>query len=84
MIRRWTFGCLVAVYVSSFPNCTDILITFYSSPQAYELLTGNPLVPADISEDDGKLIGWLMSMTGERIELFESQLGNEFFDENGT
>ena len=38
-----------------------------------------------MAEDGGKLIGWLMAMTGDRVELHDFQLGEtEFFDENGT
>ena len=66
---------------------SSLHFNIYSSRQAYQLLTGNPLIPAEKLEDDGKLIGWLMSMSGDRYEketVLEAKLGREFFDENGT
>jgi hypothetical protein len=82
VIRRWIFGCSVVVYVSS---CTDILISFYSL-FSLDIQTTH-WEPAEKSEDEGNVIGWLMSMTEDQIKqetVPKAELGKDFFDDNGT
>jgi len=49
-------------------------------------LTGKPLVPDEKGEDDGVMLGWLISMSGGVIPpdlALESKLSAEYFDANG-
>ena len=50
------------------------------------MLTGKPLVPEEKGEDDGALLGWLISMSGGVIPpnlALKSKLNAEYFDANG-
>ena len=50
------------------------------------MLTGKPLVPEEKGEDDGAMLGWLISMSGGVIPpdlAFKSKLNAEYFDANG-
>lgn len=49
-------------------------------------MTGKPLVPEEKGEDDGAMLGWLISMSGGVIPpdiALESKLNAEYFDANG-
>ena len=49
-------------------------------------MTGKPLVPEEKGEEDGAMLGWLISMSGGVIPpdlALKSKLNAEFFDANG-
>ena len=49
-------------------------------------MTGKPLVPEEKGEDDGAMLGWLISMSGGVIPpdlALKSKLNAEYFDANG-
>ena len=50
------------------------------------MLTGKPLVPEEKGEDDGTMLGWLISMSGGVIPpdlALKSKLNADCFDANG-
>ena len=49
-------------------------------------MTGKSLVPEEKGEDDGTMLGWLISMSGGVIPpnlALKSKLNAEYFDANG-
>lgn len=65
IIHGWAFGCSVTVvmYVSSLSTCGNTVITSFCHLLVTLGIRTKPLVPV---QDDGDLIGRLMSMTGDR------------------
>ena len=63
IIHGWAFGCSVTVvmYVSSLSTCSNTVITSFCHLLVTLGIRTKPLVPV---QDDGELIGRLMSMTG--------------------
>ncbi|KDR85808.1 hypothetical protein GALMADRAFT_234899 [Galerina marginata CBS 339.88] len=52
----------------------------------YQLLTGEPLVPAAIAEDDNDQLGWVMGLTRDRIKeaiALKSKNRDDFFTDEG-
>ena len=78
----WMLGCTVSYVLFAF--CYHIILR---SSKIYHLLTGKPLVPEEKGEDDGAMLGWLMSMSGGVIPpdlALKTKLNAEYFDANGT
>jgi len=53
---------------------------------AYQLLTGEPLVPSKMTEDDNDQLAWMMAMAGDCVNktmALESERRDEFFYEDG-
>jgi len=83
--RRLISGCLAALYVPSVSKAVDAS----DNPQIYQLLTGEPLVPSDMTEDDGDHLGWIMALAGdgfkEHIRMaLPSKIQEDLFNEDGT
>ena len=78
----WMLGCTGTVgYVLFALHCHLIP----RSLKTYHLLTGKPLVPEEKGEEDGAMLGWLMSMSGgivPRDLALKSKLNAEYFDAN--
>ena len=66
IIHGWAFGCSVTVvmYVSSLSTCGNTVITSFCHLLVTLGIWTKPLVPV---QDDGELIGRLMSMTGSQL-----------------
>jgi len=68
---------------TSFDNKIDIWMLGCAT---YQLLTGQPLVAPDVTEDDSEQLGWVMAMAGDRVKetiALKSARRDEFFNADG-